>query len=292
MNRIPVSLRIALASAFLLVTVARPGAQAPSPGRAGGADLKFEVASIKLLRDPGASGPAAVAAPGSAARPVSRFSHAGSIRALLQRAYQIPYVQQLGGPDWIREDTYIITATIPEGVESTAANINAMIKALLVDRFQMVVRQEERELPIYVLLPARQDRKPGPKLQPANCPTREPGQPSTVPPNLAGVAWERGPRCGGISSGSNFISVGGFPIARLAEQLQFGLGRPVVDRTGLPGNYVLELTYEPQAMSAGGDSGGPSLFTAIQEQLGLKLESERGPVNVLVIDRIERPTEN
>ena len=274
---------------------ARRDRQTSAVASAPDSTLKFEVASIKQLRNTGGDAVAIRSSLGGSIRPGALFSHAGSIRALILRAYGIPFVQQIGGPDWIREDNYTINAKAPEDLPATPDNLSAMIRALLADRFNLVVRQEEREVPIYALTLARSDKRLGPKLQLSTCPPPGSGQPPILPPNQAGLKWEQGPRCGQIQSGRGLMLVGGFPMTRLTDLLQFELGRPVVDRTGLMDSYVLEMSYTPQAVlgaGAGANSDAPSVFTAIQEQLGLKLESQRAPMQVLVIDGIQRPTEN
>ena len=268
-------------------TTVQASTASQSPSRS---NLKFEVASIKLNRDTGGS--VAVAA-GSASRPGNYFRSTSSVRALILQAFQIPFVRQLGGPDWIREDTYTINAKIPDDVERTPETVQVMLRALLVDRFNLVFREENREIPVYALVPARADKKLGPKIQVSTCPPRGSSGAPTVPVNQAGLVWERGPRCGQIGSGpmggGSFAVLGGFPIERLTDLLQYGLGRPVVDDTGLTGDYVVELTYSGQA---GPGADGPSIFTAIQEQLGLKLESQRRSMKVLAIDSLQRPTED
>lgn len=248
------------------------------------AALKFEVASIRLLTDNGGGGPAAVAV-NSATRPGSYFRHTGSIRLLIQQAYGAPFTQQIGGPEWIREDTYSINALVPDGVERTPENMSMMVRTLLEDRFKLVVRQEKREVPSFALVFAKADKTFGPKLRPfpaAHCQAtpsdpeckRAIGNPNMGTPTLRTVR------------GRNI------EFERFAPWMATVLGRPIVDRTGLTGLYDWDLTYATDAAVAAGTSDAPSLFTAMQEQLGLKLEAERTPMDVVVIVSIERPTEN
>jgi uncharacterized protein (TIGR03435 family) len=142
-----------------------------------------------------------------------------------------------------------------------------MLQALLADRFKLAAHAEKREMPMFALVIA----KGGPRLITTNA-------------------------IGALSGGRGRISItgGDDALAVLAFELSWRLGRPVIDRTGLNGRYELTLnwTEDDVPSPAANTSGAPSLFTAIQEQLGLKLEATRGPVQVLVIDHAERPSEN
>jgi uncharacterized protein (TIGR03435 family) len=190
-----------------------------------------------------------------------------------------------------------------------------MIRALLADRFKLVVHNETKEMPIYALVLARSDGKLGPQLKvsetdcaammaagrgrgrgPAMMPPPGPPQPGAPPPPP--------PPCG-IRIGPGNMGVGGSPMTQVATTLSQFAGRIVMDKTGLTGNYDFTLMWTPDQMPQRPpgapeplingvpiDPNGPSLFTAIQEQLGLKLDSQRGQVTVLVIDRAEHPTEN
>jgi uncharacterized protein (TIGR03435 family) len=174
-----------------------------------------------------------------------------------------------------------------------------MMQALLAERFKLVVHRETREVSIDALVMARADRRLGPNLTPAafDCDALRAAfargeRPTPPPPN-----GDR-PVCGARTVPGRFL-VGGYPIADFARNLSgFVGGRPIVDRTGLTGLYDLELTWTPDTPPAGRDGApppgfdpnGPSLFTAVQEQLGLRLEATTGPVEVLVIDSANRPT--
>ncbi len=140
-----------------------------------------------------------------------------------------------------------------------------MLQALLADRFQLRTHHETKQLPIYALV-----------VTPGGFKSRE--VPATEPPR--GMSW-----------GAGSIEVRASPVASFVHALADTLHRPVVDKTGLTGRYNLALKWAPDDMEPTADAG-PSIFTAIQEQLGLKLESTKGPVDVLVVDHAEKPSEN
>jgi uncharacterized protein (TIGR03435 family) len=179
-----------------------------------------------------------------------------------------------------------------------------MMQSLLEERFKLAVHRETRELPIYALVLARKDGKLGPELKvsTADCAAfAARGQgPSVPPPPKPG---ER-PICG-IRMGFGEIAGSGFALSAFANAISPTVQRIVVDRSGLSGNYDWYVKWTPERLPqrAPGtpadqpfrmngveiDPNGPSIFTAVQEQLGLKLEGSRGPVEVLVLDHIERP---
>jgi uncharacterized protein (TIGR03435 family) len=183
--------------------------------------------------------------------------------------------------------------------------MQTMLKSLLADRFKLVAHIEKKEMPIYALIPARSDGRLGPQLKAStidctavNASRR--GGPPPSPPDFNGPA----PQCGMMVRPGG-VKAGGVPINQILQLLSQNVQRIVVDRTGLTGTYDIDLTWTPEQIpQARGDAppgapalppidpNGPSLFTALQEQLGLKLDSTRGPVDVLVVDKVERPTED
>jgi uncharacterized protein (TIGR03435 family) len=189
---------------------------------------------------------------------------------------------------------------VPPG---TAGPIQIMLRNLMADRFKLRVHRETREMPIYALVLARSDGTLGPQLRPAavDCAALA-GQRGRGGPPAPLQAGER-PPCG-MRIGPGNMMGGGLALSQLANSLSPFAQRVVVDRTGLTGNFDLDLTWTPDQIPQappGGlpagvpppppiDPNGPSLFTALQEQLGLKLDSVRGPVEVLVIDSVEQPT--
>jgi uncharacterized protein (TIGR03435 family) len=223
---------------------------------------------------------------------------------LIRQAYGLQRFQLVGGPDWMESARYDIVAKaegdIPRGLPGEPLGpLNLMLQDLLEERFKLRTHRETRELPIYALTLARRDRKLGTGLRESSvdC-SLIAGRGRSGPPPGPPAPGMR-PTCG-IRIGPGQIMAGGAPIAQLSLVMSQLAQRIVIDRTGLSGNFDVDLTYTPDRLPQGPpppgvqmpsiDPNGPSLFTAVQEQLGLKLESERGPVEVLVIDHVERPT--
>jgi uncharacterized protein (TIGR03435 family) len=246
----------------------------------------FEVASVKRNR----SGNPAVT---MQMQPGGRVTFTNvPLRQLILRAYQLQTFQVVGGPGWITSDRFDIVAKA-EG-NPTPPEVSMMIRSLLAERFGFVAHNEARELSIYALVLARNDKRLGPSLSAstADCDQTAAGggRGGAAPP--APLRPGERPTCGMRMLGGQMIA-GGMPISQLATSLSPSVQRIVLDRTGLTGNYDFDLTWTPDRPVDGPvDPNGPSIFTALQEQLGLKLESGRGPVDVLVIDRVEPPTEN
>jgi uncharacterized protein (TIGR03435 family) len=194
-----------------------------------------------------------------------------SLKKLIYESYGVKDYQ-VSGPDWLGTEIYDITATVPPGV--TRDDVQVMIQSLLADRFRLSLHRDTKEMPVLALVVG----KTGSKLQE--------------------VEFARGSTS---ASQGKFTAVT-VPIRNFTEFLSRQTGRPVLDMTGLKGFYSFTLSYTPdQAPSAPGPDSGPiaesavgaSLFTAIQEQLGLKLEARKAPVEILVVDHAEKtPTEN
>ncbi len=257
----------------------------------------FEVASIKPS-DPSSRNIMLRNAPGG------RFTANGiTAKFLIAQAYNVRDFQISGGPSWMDSARYDITATVG-GSSDSSGDLRTMsqdqrdafmeqqrlrLQALLADRFQLQFHRGTKELPVYALVIA----KNGPKLQ-------------EVKPDSGTAAG--GPKGRGMRMGRGELSSEGVPIQFFAQALSQQLGRTVIDKTGLKGIYNFKLTWTPDPGQGGGmfrgpDGGpppdapppetqGPSIFTALQEQLGLKLEAQKGPVEILIVDRIEKPTEN
>jgi uncharacterized protein (TIGR03435 family) len=252
----------------------------------------FEVASVKPSRD---GGPYTRVLPG---RLVITYS---SLRDLIALSYGVRTEQIAEGPSWIASDHYDIEATAV-GTTSGSQIAGAMLQALLKDRFKLVLHRETRQLPVYALTVARN----GLKLQPAkegSCTPFSPDAPPLPPaPNAPRLFPCGHPRTG--ASGLNWTLEGrGISMEALAASLsRVDLHRSVIDKTGLTGTYDVLLKWtvdpltpaaldNPSAPPAADDLPGP-LFISLREQLGLRIESAKGPVEVLVIDHAERPSEN
>jgi uncharacterized protein (TIGR03435 family) len=259
----------------------------------------FEVASIKP--SPPSTDQHIVA--------ISQFQHGGGftatnvhLRGLIMNAYNVTNARALGGPAWIDSDRFDVVA---KGQEEASMNqIRLMLRALLEERFKLAVHTDVRELPVYRLVVARDDGRLGPRVRTAaivDCVGEDllPGGPAQA--RLIAPTDER-PSCGVRVDGRVNLAAWGVTAVQLASTLSQFAGRPVQDRTGLAGRFDLNLEWSPdqralrppaddaQGISAPDD--GVSIFTAMQEQLGLKLEPGKAPLEVLVIDRVEHPTED
>jgi uncharacterized protein (TIGR03435 family) len=252
--------------------------------------LYFEAASIK---------PSDGAAQGTGIRrqPGGRFSTINApARMLITFSYQIQGFQLVGGPSWLTSDRFDIVAKMegdpPPIIPGTGADhMMLATRTLLADRFKLVMHKETREMDIYALTMARPGGSPGKALKPADPESCKPGSLANRPTPPPGTL----PQVCGIQQQTGRIRFGGFPLSLFTSSISGQLGRFVVDRTGLTGLWDFELTFTPEGR--GGPPGadtpvdtGPSLFTAVQEQLGLKFEATKGPVEVWVIDSIQKPT--
>ncbi len=250
---------------------------------------KFEVASIKPSNSDDRR-PLFDIQPGGRLT-LSNFT----VKRLMQMAYNAKDFQISGGPGWIGSDIFDITAKA-EGSGANFDEIKLMLQSLLAERFQLVMWRDTKEMPVYALVVD----KNGPKFKAA----------SESDPNIIDLS-QRPDLKGGARPRFTIIRRGrltaqGTNMAMVTSQLSDFLGRTVVDKTALTGTYDLKLEWVPdenqvamfQTMSvpegfgAPRDWQGPSLFAALQEQLGLKLESQKGPVEIFTIERIERPSEN
>ena len=236
---------------------------------------RFEVASVKpnyTDADPSMS-----LAPNGAINIVNV-----PLENVIVNAYRIPPFRIVGAPDWIRRERFDISARPPEGVASRQPL--AMLQTLLAERFKLRAHQATREQPIYALVIARSDGRLGPHLQrsTADCSAK-------VPPPVPSGDLACAGRFG-VGPGGGTIVSKGQPLARVINALSMAVNQPVVDRTSLEGPLDVELRWSADVTSNPTNSDTPSIFTALQEQLGLRLESTRGAVEVLVIDSVERPT--
>lgn len=246
-----------------------------------------------------------------------------TIRDLIVDAYGVKRNQVSGGPGWLDSERFDIVAKVPAG--ATKEQVKVMLQNVLAERFKLTLHRETKELPIYALVVGAK----GPRLKDSAVTDKSPA--SDPPPPRVGIGGmkiapdgcpETPPMAAGRArdftimtpNGECMISHGQ-TMDGLAKQLSNRLDRPVIDQTGLKGNYDLRLRYDPSSMPGGrggrmskdtrdtpppGPLGGnpsnriapdgepPGIFTALQEQLGLKLEARKGPVALLVIDRVEK----
>jgi uncharacterized protein (TIGR03435 family) len=244
----------------------------------------FEVASVK---------PTKSGVPLPFVRSPGRFTMRAPLRVLIQNAYQLLQdAQVVGGPSWWTSDRFDIVATVAGN--PPPEQISLMLRALLADRFQLVVHTEKRELPIYALVLAGRDGKLGARIRPATfgclaMRERANGSPPTPPHSSERVSCTIGIRPGNVTAE-------GISFAQLADHLAPFVNRVVIDQTGVAGDFDFDLEWTPDPWKPDVPQQpriipeGPSLFTALQEQLGLKLESTRGLVDVLMIDSVSHPT--
>jgi uncharacterized protein (TIGR03435 family) len=239
-------------------------------------------------------------------QPGGRFNAVGvPLAELIRLAYAVQRTQIIGAPDWSETARFDIAAKAENDIQGTApggppGQLNVMLRDLLEDRFKLRARRDTRELPIYALTLARGDKKLGEGLRAStiDCAAMRGRGARGGPPPGPPPPGER-PQCG-MRVAPNQVLAGGVSLAQLTQMLSQFTQRIVLDRTGLSGHFDIDLTFTPERMPQGApppgappltvDPNGPSLFTALQEQLGLKLESDRAPVEVLVIDHVERPT--
>jgi len=221
---------------------------------------------------------------------------------LVRLAFQLQDNQSVGGPKWLYEDRFDVigTGTSPE----RDGPLFDKVKTLLTDRFRLVTHVETREQPMFALVLARRDGKLGDKLTSSTTDCTPTGPNGRGRGRAALPQPGERPKCG-FNIGPGRLAIGGQTMAAFATNLSRFVGGIVVDRTGLAGTYDIELSYapDPGISPTGRDLPGgapppvantdaPSIFTAVQEQLGLKLDSTKGPVDVLVIDSAEHPTQD
>jgi uncharacterized protein (TIGR03435 family) len=310
----------------------RAGVQTPQSQGAAQV-MSFEVASVKPSEGDGRSVMIRSSQGG-------RYSASGvNLRMLIQQAYGVKDYQIIGGPAWMSSAPFDINAKA-EDPNVTREQIGLMLQSLLAERFKLKFHRETRDLPVYSLLVGKNGHKlkvsefqPGavgapPDAARAGAPPAGSMGASVARGAGAGAAFGSGVGvaggqaagatggggavgAGGGRGGSMMMSIGrgqlsaqGVSMSSFVNMLAQQLGRPVLDKTDLKGNYDIKLEYAPDETTRGigiggggetppaGDSTGPSIFTALQEQLGLRLESQKGPVEVLVIEFAEKPSGN
>jgi uncharacterized protein (TIGR03435 family) len=211
---------------------------------------------------------------------VRLFTGGTSLVDVMMFAYGVHQTQVMGGPEWVKTEKFdlLIQPNMP-GRPSTV-QMRSIVRKLLAERFKLVLHHAEKELPVYGIVAA----KGGPKMAPTTA--------EAVATNTATAGYSEGVFMVKNATMSEFASL---------MQRYVGLDRPVVDHTGISGKYDFKLSWTPDPLQVSGTApsrtpndgnAGPDLFTAVQEQLGLKLQPLREPTDVLVIDSVEPPSEN
>lgn len=221
-----------------------------------------------------------------------------ALKTLIQFAYQVQPRELADAPDWIAVEKFDIIATASPS--SSVEQMRIMLRGLLADRFKLKVHCEKREMPIYALSLARKDGKLGPNLhesgvdcaangaRPLDANAQDPAQQDPAKRCMLLPLFNLGR-----------FQVRGLHMENVASALNNVVDRTIVDKTGLKGAFEFDLSWTPDSLqpaNAGpaapprADVTGPSLFTALQEQLGLKLDAQRDQIELLVLDRVERPT--
>jgi len=280
--------------ALVVIWVLAPGlaqvaAQAPT-------QPTFDVVSIKRVNELRQSGGMRILPDGTV------MMMNGSIGSLVNAASPVPITPRdiVGGPDWLWRELYDVTVKPPEGLtrEQRAEMIPMMWRAMFADRMKLVAHIEQREKDAFALVVARSDGRLGPELKPStlDCtpnPNATPQAPSQALPSLQ----DRQNRCG-LSMSPGLMVSGGVTLDQFARNISGMAGGEVDNRTGLTGLYSVKMNFSlrrtagaPLDPNAVDDA--PDLFTALQEQLGLKLQrGEKKSTPVFIIDSIERPSEN
>jgi len=284
-----------MAIALAIVVVSALGASSRLVAQTAPQSDRFEVASVK----PNRSGALNIGfdVPGP-----RRFTVTNApLRDIIRFAHDVDDARLVGGPDWIRSERFDIVATSERDIpawtpDGPPAVLLAMVRALLAERFRLETHRDMRELPIYALVLARSDRTLGRRAVASTVDCAAAAATRPAPP-----ASPSDPPVCGMRIGPGQMLLGSVPMSRFATVLAPFARRLVIDRTGLTGTYNLQLSWTPEGRLQGPapdgapplpttDPDGASLFASIQEQLGLKLEPTRAPVDVVVIDRVEPPS--
>jgi len=290
-------LSVALLALALPVVIASAQSQGVLPE----ATERFEVATVRQNTNSVRSGPGFSGQPG-------RFSAQDvTLQDLITFAYELQAFEIFGAPNWATSDRFDIGATMqppPTGSAPGPRN-RRLLRALLAERFALVAHEERREMAVYTLVMARPDRKLGARLRPFEGVCAEkiaapPSMPPQLPAQLPPPSKDPSPCILGVGVGR--LSARGTSLSDLSRSLATfaAIRRRVIDRTNLTGQFDFDLEWTPIATPTGVPGslandradGPPNIFTALQEQLGLKLESTKEVILVLVVDRVNQPTEN
>lgn len=289
--------------------------------------MEYEVATIKPYK-PGAGEGPNVMRVGINNAPDGFIASGANMQMLVTQAYGIQNFQISGAPDWFTSDRFEIDAKMESSVADALAKMSQddrtlarqkMLQALLADRFKLTIHRETKEMPAYVLTIG----KNGSKLVAAKPPDPQAAPPAGSGGGGGGRGGPGGPGRGGPGRGGMMMSGGpggqtlnadSVPMTALVRMLSQFLRSPVIDKTGLTGNYSISLKFMPENFGGGGGPGfatppggapgapapsdpsaeaaAPTLEVAVQEQLGLKLDRNKGQVEIIVIDHVEKASDN
>jgi bla regulator protein blaR1 len=267
---------------------------------------RFGVVTIRQNKGPAAGGPVG----GGIGFRAGRFSAENiTLQQLITYAYELQAFEIFGAPSWAASDRFDIAGTMepsPTGLSDQGPRQRRLLRALLAERFELVVHEERRDMPVYSLVLARPDRRLGERLRPFEGECME-----TVPPEDLKAPWlstpdpgkgpGRGPSPCMLFTGVGRLSSSGTMLSALSSTLaRFpAVSRRVIDRTGLTGRFEYDLEWTPMVVPPGAaapdrpsSDTGPTIFTALREQLGLRLESTKETITVLVIDSVNQPSPN
>jgi uncharacterized protein (TIGR03435 family) len=261
---------------ILIVAFATAFAQSPQPA--------FEVASVKPSTPQSVRMFDGMLAGGTVRNPGMIAYTRATLDDLLTRAYDLADREQISGPAWLGTEPYDIFAKIPQG--TTTEQFRAMMRRLLEERFKLTVHHLTKDFPVYELAVA----KNGPKLKESvdNAPAAAKDGFPALRPDRPGIAVK-------FEGNRARLAAHQEPLSALAKMLRSPADRQVLDKTGLTGTYdfTLEFSFRELTAGAAGDDPIPSLFEALQQQLGLKLEDKKAPFDLVVVDHAEKvPTEN
>ena len=295
-------MKTCLAVSLTLSVLAVATALSQSQGGVPDATETFEVATVRQNKNSVRSGPGFAGQPG-------RFSAEDvTLQDLIMYAYELQAFEIFGAPNWATSDRFDIAATMgpPPAGSAPGPRNRRLLRALLAERFKLVAHEEPRELPVYTLVMARPDRKLGARLRPFEgvCAEKlalQPSLPAQLPSQLPPPSKDPTPCLLGVGVGR--LSARGMSVSDLSKTLATfaAIRRRVIDRTGLTGQFDYDLEWTPMVAPTGvpapavptaSSDGPPNVFTALQEQLGLKLESTKEVIPVLVIDSVNQPSEN
>jgi len=266
-------LKTALAAATLCVAALAYAQDVPT----------FDVASVKrnVSGEPGAAL--------DMSRGQVRATNA-PLQVLIRQSFDVMDSQIVGAPSWVADERYDVIAKAPEGIE-TAVGLRTLLRALLAERFKLTTHTETREMPVFSLTRARADGRNGPGLREASfdCVNGAP----VFTGGARTTTTDEWPMCI-VTFKPGLLYVGGYQMRDVIRLLTPLVGRTILDETKIQGLVQVRLEYQPAGRGASPQGAStnerPELFTALEEQTGLKLVGKRAPVEVLVIDTVERPS--